>query len=140
MLRLIVVFILVLLTSCGTPTPPVSFAPGGEVVKGAIALSLDLTQKRLTQQLNAKDPTSDISNIKVENLEGIYLGKLPAYHLQGTYNLKLHLPEQDVTQKNNPFDVYLQRQKEGKTWRLVKRETNAEGDARWLTYLIHQGW
>jgi hypothetical protein len=139
MLRFIVVLVLVLLTACGTPTPPISFAPGGDVVKSAIALSLELTQQRLTQQLHANHPVSDISNIKVENLEPIYLGKLPTYHLQGTYNLKLELPEQQVTQKGNPFDVYIQRQREGKTWRLVKRETNEEGDVQWLTYLIHQG-
>lgn len=139
MLRLIVVMVLVLLTACGTPTPPISFAPGGDVVKSAIALSLELTQKRLTQQLQTDHPLSEISNIKVENLEALYLGKLATYHLQGTYNLKLELPEQQVIQKGNPFDVYIQRQREGKTWRLVKRETDEEGDGQWLTYLIHQG-
>ncbi len=139
MFRFVALIFLLFLTACGSPTPPTSFAPGGEIVKSAIALSLNLTQEKVTKQLNASDPNLGVSQINVKNIEPIYIGHLPTYHLEGTYNLKIGLPEQEVTQKDNPFDIYIQRQKEGKSWRLVKRETDSEGETQWLTYFIHHG-
>jgi hypothetical protein len=50
----------------------------------------------------------------------------------------LTLPRQTVTQKKNAFEIYLQRQSEGKTWRLLQREVKdgQAGEAQWSSYLI----
>lgn len=137
-LRLILVsFLILVLNACSSLTPPKEFAPNGEMVKKAILLQLKQTEETLSEYLLASSPQIEISQINVKKLEPIYVAKLPTYHLQGTYNLKLKLPRQKVTQQSNPFDVYLQRQVEGKTWRLLRRDLH-EGDAKpqWSSYLI----
>ena len=134
---ILVVLTIVLLTACGTATPPREFAPGGEIVAKAIALQFSQTQQSLSQQLNISVPQFDLSQIEVKQIEPISIGNLPTYHLQGTYYLSLKLPRRQVTQKNNPFDIYLQRQAEGETWRLLKREfAAANSQPQWSSYLI----
>ena len=134
---IVAVFLIELLIACSTLTPPTELAPNGEVVQKAIALQLNQTEQRLSKNLIASSPKLEISKISVTELKPLFIAQLPAYHLQGTYNLKVILPRQQVKQKNNRFDIYLQRQKEGKTWRLLKREvySNNAGE-KWRSYLI----
>ncbi len=136
---IVTAFFILLLTACGTTTPPTELAPSGEIVEKAIALQLEQTEDSLSQQLNTNTPKLGIANINVKNLESIYIAKLPAYHLQGTYNLTMKFSRQEVKLKNNPFEIYLQRQAEGKTWRLLRKKlTDDDNKFEWLTYLIPQ--
>jgi hydroxypyruvate isomerase len=125
-----------LLSACSSVKPPIEFAPNGEIIQKAIALQLSQTQQRLGQQLNASRPEFKVTQISVKKIEPIAVGNLAAYHLQGTYNLTLILPRQQVKQKNNNFDLYLQRQIEGKTWRLLKRNANSPQQNQWSSYII----
>ena len=122
--------LILLLSACGTPTPPRELAPNGQIVQKAIALQLNQTQQKIADRLNASSPQIQLNRIAVKQIEPIFVDKLATYHLTGTYTLTLKLPRQQVTQ-NNAFDIYLQRQAQGKTWRLLKRETN-----QWTSYLI----
>ena len=134
---ILVAILMVLLTACGSPIPPTEFAPDGNIVRKAIALQLSLTEQAISEQLKASHPELEITQIAVKQLDPLFIAKLPAYHLQGTYNLTLKLPRQQVKQKNNRFDIYLQRQVEGKTWRLLKRESSDSNKRdRWFSYLI----
>ncbi|GAB4526454.1 MAG: hypothetical protein Tsb0014_06600 [Pleurocapsa sp.] len=130
------VIIILLLSSCGYRTPPKELAPTGEIVKQAIALQLRQTEQTLAQKLNLADPEIKISNIRVKQLQPIFVADLPTYHLQGKYNLQLKLSRRQIEQKNNAFDVYLQRQAEGKTWRLLRKEYNENNERQWSSYLI----
>lgn len=134
-LILIAIFALTL-TACGTNTPALGQAPSKQLVKKAIALQVSQTQQQLTQQLQSSPPKFEITKVALRQLEPLFLGGLPTYHFLGTYNIKIGLSEQETQQKNS-FDVYIQRQKEGKTWRLVIPE-NSEKTAKstWRTYLI----
>ena len=140
--RLIVSLVLtgiciIALTACGTSTPSLGLAPSKQLVQKAIALQVSQTQQQLTQQLQASPPNVEIVKVALKQLEPLFLGGLPAYHILGTYNLKIQLPEQQVTQQKNSFDIYLQRQKQGKTWRLAIPEDNGKSaKATWRTYLI----
>ena len=137
LLGILLVLTIVILTACGTNPPPREFAPGGEIVAKAIALQLSQTEQTLSQQLYTSVPQLDIEQIKVQQIEPLSIGNLPTYHLQGTYQLTLKLPRQQVTQKNNPFDIYLQRQAEGETWRLLKRKFSpSKAKLQWSSYLI----
>lgn len=128
---------LMTLTACGTSTPPLSLAPTKQLVEKAIALQISQTQQKLTQQLQAASPNIEISQVKLKQLEPLFLDDLPTYHVWGTYNLTLKLPQQKLTQSNNSFDVYLQRQPQGKTWRLALPEDIGNGtQTRWHTYRI----
>lgn len=125
------------LFACGPAKPPIELAPDGAVVKRAIVFQLDQTQAGLSQQFQAPAPSFEVSKINVQSIEAIAINNLPAYHLQGGYDLKLRLPRQTVNQKQNPFDLYLQRQSEGKSWRLLKREFDGRTDReQWRSYLV----
>jgi hypothetical protein len=124
------------LTACQATTAPLEFAPDGEIVQKAIAWQLQQTQERLSQQLKTSPPQLAIDKIQVKLLEPIVVSELPAYHLRGFYNVTLRLPRQMVTQKRNPFEIYLQRQSEGKSWRLLQREVNSDEQIQWSSYLI----
>lgn len=134
---IVVLLIILLLNACSSLTPPLEFAPDGDIVKKAIVLQLKQTEATLSEYLMASNPKLDINQINVKKIDPIFISHLASYHLQGTYNLKLKLPRQKVTQQSNPFDIYLQRQVEGKTWRLLRRDLH-DGDAQpqWTSYLI----
>jgi hypothetical protein len=139
--RLIVSVVLIIsfaitLTACGTSTPPLGLAPGKPLVQKAIALQVSQTQRQLTQQLQASPPKFEITQVKLNQLEPLFIGNLPTYHIWGTYSLTVQSPQQ-VTQQKNPFEVYLQRQKEGKTWRLLlPQDSGKDTKASFNTYLI----
>lgn len=143
-LRLIVrifwlVIIAIALISCGQKTPAMELAPDRQIIKRAIAIEIEKTEQALSQQLEAFVPKLKISDLRVEKIEPIYIAKLPTYHLQGKYNLKLKLPRRQATQTDNSFELYLQRQTEPdlsvpsqqeaiqspEIWQILKREKNS---------------
>ncbi len=134
MLRIILTVILLgLLTACGVGVP----APGGQLVQKAIALQVSQTQKQLSQQLFQQPSTFEIAQIRVTHEEPLLIQKLPAYHIQGTYNFTLQRSSHQVTQQQNHFDIYLQRQIEGKTWRLaIPQSSSTNTEPTWRTWLI----
>jgi hypothetical protein len=121
-------------TACGINTPSLGLAPGKQLVQKAISLQVNQTQQQLTQQLHSSSQKFEITQVALKQLESLFIGNLPTYHFRGTYNLKLELPQQQATQQKNPFDVYIQRQKEGKTWRLLIPQDNGKGSFK--SYLI----
>lgn len=130
-------FLILLLTACSTVTPPREFSPSGDIVKKAIALQLKITEQAISEQLSTQNPNFSINQVTVEVLEPVYIGQLPTYHLQGKYNLTLNLPSQERNQQNNEFEIYIQRQLKGQTWRLLKQEMiEAEKKVQWRSYLI----
>lgn len=124
------------ISGCGVNTPSLGQAPNKQLVKSAIALQVSQTQEQLTQQLQSPPAKLKITKVSFKQLEPLFFGGLPTYHFLGTYNIKIGLPEQESQQKNS-FDVYIQRQKEGKTWRLLIPENNdKKANSTWRTYLI----
>lgn len=139
---LILMALCLLLTSCGGGQPSISLAPTSEIIRKAIVLQVQHSQTALSAQLQAATPDLTIRHIKVDQLESQYLAKLPTYHLQGHYDLSFELPDQTLEQTGNSFDIYLQRQREGKTWRWLKpeilpSEENPGEPKHWLTYRVY---
>lgn len=130
------IIILLLLNSCGYLAPPKELAPSGEIIKQAIAFQLEATQETLARQLDIASPSIKIANIRIEKLQPLFIGKLATYHLQGKYNLRLKLSRRQIDRKDNDFDLYLQRQAEGKTWRLLERDKKSKG-REWNSYLLN---
>ncbi|MBE9171010.1 hypothetical protein IQ238_27005 [Pleurocapsales cyanobacterium LEGE 06147] len=124
---------LFLLSSCTHPTPAKEFAPEVEIVQKALAVRWQQTEQNLAQQLNASLPEIEISKIQVQKTKPLFIDKLPTYHLEGKYNLRLKFPHRQVKQVNNSFDIYLQRQEEDNTWRLLERDRTK---STWTSYLI----
>jgi hypothetical protein len=120
-IKLGIIFVfLFFLNACTITAPPLEFTPNGDIINKAIMIQLNQTQTNLSKKLNAPFPQLEISQINIKQIEPIFINKLATYHLYGTYNLTLKYPKQIIKQKNNNFDIYLQRQQEGKTWRLIK--------------------
>lgn len=101
----------------------------------AIALQLEQTQQQLSNQLGVDFKGLEVNRVAVEQQELVNIENLPTFHVRGTYDLTLKLPKRRVTQQQNAFDVYLQRQQEGKTWRLLIPQSDRES-VHWLSYLI----
>ncbi|NEP11677.1 MAG: hypothetical protein F6J92_30280 [Symploca sp. SIO1A3] len=126
-----------MLSACGTNTPTLGLAPTKQLVQKAIALQVSQTQQQLTQRLQSLPSKFDITQVKLKQIEPFFIGDLATYRVLGTYSLTIDLQKQRVTQQNNLFDIYLQRQKEGKTWRLAVPQAIAQGKpSNWRTYLI----
>ena len=122
MWRLILVLVL-LLNGCS------GVEPNREIVENAIALQTRLLQQQLQQ---ISKPVID--HVNITQTTTLSIDKLTGYRINGTYDLKL--PKQRLSQKKNPFDIYLQRQKEGKAWRLALPKVAKNGVFTWLTYAI----
>jgi hypothetical protein len=137
LLSLITALLLFFLTACGSPTPPTEFAPDGETVSKALLLQVRHASDRLSESLKVDRPEIKIDKIDVRTLEPVYVGDLAAYHLRGEYDLILKLPRQKNTRQRNDFELYLQRQIEGKTWRLLERSADEnDAETRWRSYLV----
>lgn len=134
----IVVGLISFLTACGP-----GGGPSSGLVKKAIALQLTQVQQELSQQLSASSiqaSSVNIDRVNITEQEALPIEDLEGYRVRGTYNLTLKTKHRRVTQRQNPFEVYLQRQAEGKTWRLARPQPLADepGD-RWATQLIPNG-
>ncbi|TVQ57121.1 MAG: hypothetical protein EA366_09135 [Spirulina sp. DLM2.Bin59] len=139
---LIGIILCLLLTSCSGGRPSISLAPTPEIIRKAIVLQVQHSQTALSAQLKTAPPNLKIRHIKVDQVESLYLAKLPTYHLQGHYDLSFELPDQILEQSRNSFDIYLQRQREGKTWRWLRpeissTEENPPQPQHWLTYRVY---
>jgi PBP1b-binding outer membrane lipoprotein LpoB len=112
--------------------PPVS------VVEQAIALQLNQTQQELSQQLRISSQASKItvSHIKVKAQAPFQIEGLQAYQVKGICDFTVKLPKRSITQRKASFEVNLQQQKEGKTWRLAFLKMDDEGETFWVTEQI----
>lgn len=130
MLRIIVIVILMILTGCTTAV----LSPPKELVQKAIAFQLEQTQQQLSQQLDLEWKGFEINHLSIKQQQALTVQNLPTYHIQGTYDVMFKLPKRRLTQSKKPFEVYLQLQQEGKTWRMLSPEDNHK--SVWRSYLI----
>jgi hypothetical protein len=108
-----------LLTACGASQPPLNYGPDATMVKKAIEWQLEQRQNELAQQLGATMLQFQIKKVKTQGIEPLYVKKLATYHLEGSFDYQLDLDSDRHEQKHQDFDVYLQRQREGKSWRIL---------------------
>lgn len=132
-MRLIISLILIgLLTACTNSV----LAPTRQIVRSAIALQLEQTQQQLNQQLDLNFQGFKINHLSINSQKLLTRENLPTFHVQGTYDLTMNLPKKHLNQPQKPFDIYLQLQKEGKTWRLLQQELSQNTQPVWRSYLI----
>jgi hypothetical protein len=134
MIRVVFTGILLLLVTACTG---VALLPTYELVQKAIAIQLEQTQQQLSQKLDLDFQKFDIQGLSITQQQPLTIENLPAYHVQGTYNLTVKLPNREIKQPQKPFEIYLQIQREGKSWRLLVPEKNKENTRSiWHSYLI----
>ena len=133
MVRLVLTgVLLLLLTACNFGTP----SPNTNLIKSAIALSMQETQQQLSQNFNLDFRELEINHLSIKQRKLMTVEHLPAFRIQGTYDLSLKLPKRSIDQPNKLFDIYLQLQKEAKTWRLLLPPGGNEETSVWHSYLV----
>jgi hypothetical protein len=135
MVRLIVIAVMILLLG-GCNTNPLT--PTNGLIKKAISIQVEQTRKELGEQLDLEVEGWDIKHLAIKQFKSQTINTLPGYRVQGTYDLSLKVGERKLTQPKKPFDVYMQLQREGKTWRLLQPRKNSEGEIGWYSYLIER--
>ncbi len=129
----ITLIVLLILTACTTSV----LAPPSQLVEKAIALQLQKTQQQLNQQLDLDFQGFKINHLSITQEKPLTIQNLITYQVRGTYNLTFKLPKRKLIQPNKPFEVYLQLQQEGKTWRLLLPEqSRKDAETVWHSYLI----
>ncbi len=125
--------LLLLVTACTS----LALLPTYDLVQKGIALQLEHTQQELQQKVDLDFQKFDIKGVSITQQKPLNIGNLPAYHIQGTYDLIFKLTNQEISQLQKPFDIYLQIQREGKSWRLLMPEKNDKNPPSiWHSYLI----
>ncbi|WP_392534349.1 hypothetical protein [Nostoc sp. C117] len=134
MVRLVLTAILlVLVTACGS----IGLLPTSELVQKAIAFELEQTQQKLSQQLDLDFQGFEIKRLSISQEQPLTIENLPAFRVRGTYDLIVKLPKRQLTQPKKSFEVYLQIQQEGKTWRLLLPDKDSKNTKPiWRSYLI----
>lgn len=142
--KIVISLVLVgLLSACNVRFSLGGFQPSRAIVQRAITLQLNLTKAELREHLRQhhldgiRKPNYEINRVVILNEEPVVIQDLMAYHIRGTYNLTFKLPDGRLTDRGNPFDIYLQLQKEAKSWRLARQKSSGKNDRPvWATYLI----
>ncbi len=128
--------LIILLTSCGMTAR----FPDNKVIEKAIAMQVNPAQIHLSENLLQAPPKLDITKVEINNSEIIVVDNLPAYHLRGNYQVNLQLPNHKFNQKQ-PFNIYIQQQKQTKSWRLLIPNSVGENPKNtrfnWYSYLIN---
>ncbi|MBH8551725.1 hypothetical protein I8751_04910 [Nostocaceae cyanobacterium CENA357] len=134
MVRLVfTAILLVLLTACGS----IGLLPNSQLVQKAIALRLSQTQQQLNQQLDLDFQGFEIKHLSITQEQPLTIQNLPAFRVRGTYDLIVKLPKRQLTQPQQPFEVFMQIQQEGKTWRLLLPDKDGKTtQPTWRSYLI----
>jgi hypothetical protein len=120
----LVVLVLITLLGCQNGQAPREFAPSGAIIQRAMELKLTAYYKDLSQTIAAPTPMVEVKNIYVKQLDSFFLHQLPVYHVAGTYDVAIAFNHRIETRPRNTFDLYLQRQREGKTWRSLTQDKN----------------
>jgi|GEM_PF-489585 len=157
-------WLIVVLSGCGAIGLG---APPTAIVRRAVALQLLQTQTDLVQQLGPSDlatgratpsaalpdravitlddlaaePGLRIDRLRVQQRQPIEIDGRPGWQLTGDYAWSQRDRPQakpQHQQAQQPFAVYLQRQPEGKTWRLARPDPARSTPDRllWLTYRL----
>ena len=119
------------LLGCQLKQAPLEFAPDGDVIKREMQRELSQHYGELSNVIEATPPTVQPKNIRVKAINSFFLNRLPVYHTQGLYDVSLKFSNQEKISTNNSFDLYLQRQTEGKTWRSLEETENG-----WRSYQV----
>lgn len=116
------------------------FIPDQQLIGRAIARQMQLTSSNLQENLLMQGKVNQafiIDRVQIENIENFDIIGGRSYHVRGAYHLQSDSPSQTKIRANHPFDLYIQRQIEGKTWRLLRPVFDQEGkQINWLSYLI----
>ncbi|MGD1902069.1 MAG: hypothetical protein ACFB9N_07495 [Geitlerinemataceae cyanobacterium] len=113
------------------------FGPNADLpLEAALLRQAQFGQEQLVGQLRFDlEPTLRVRHIRVRSRRDFDIQGIPSYAVRGTYDLELEFPSRTLSRQRQPFELYLQPQAEGTTWRLAKLD-DAISPPQWRTYLL----
>jgi hypothetical protein len=133
--RLLPRILVISLLSLGLTACSIGGTPSQQIVEQALSIQVEQIQAELSRQLKMTDTSTSFSihHVVVNQQQPFKIAELPGYQVQGTYDYTLKAPNRELSRSKNPFELYLQRQPENKTWRLARLQLNEAGESYWLT-------
>lgn len=114
------VFTLLIITvfclSCTGNTAPLEYAPPPDVVRRALAFSLQIEYENLSNHLQEKNPQIVVKKINIANIKPVIINDLPTYKLTGKYQILFISKKKQKKIIENKFKLNIQREKKGQTW------------------------
>lgn len=127
--------ILILCMGCNSYQPPLEFAPNSTIIEKAIIFKLQRQHQYLSQHLDTKVPHLQVKKINIKKIEPTIIYNLPTYHLEGTYKLNIKQNNAKNRTINNTFNLDLQRQSKGNTWRVLIKVKGKKSE-KYFSYQI----
>lgn len=127
--------ILILCVGCNSHQAPLEFAPNSTIIEKAIIFKLQRQHQYLSQHLDTKVPQLQVKKINITKIEPTIIYNLPTYHLEGTYKLNIKQNNAKNRTINNTFNLDLQRQSKGSTWRILIK-VKGKKSAKYSSYQI----
>ncbi|RAQ45312.1 hypothetical protein B9S53_07800 [Arthrospira sp. O9.13F] len=114
---------------------PVGITPTPTLVQQALTIQIKEIHQQLKLQSDfARSPQSfKITRVAISNMEPIMINNLQGFKVEGTYNLSVKFSDRWWREQQNRFQIYLQRQAQGRIWRLARLENQTN---RWSTVPI----
>ena len=107
------------ITGCTSNQAPLELTPQSDIIEKALKIQLDKKYQQISQQLNTEKPQFEITKININQIKPTIKFKLPTYHLEGNYQIILRQRKSKRKTITNKFQIDLQRQSAGKTWRII---------------------
>jgi hypothetical protein len=105
----------------------------------ALLRQAQLGQEQLLGQLRLDPaPILHVRHIRVQSRRDLLIQEFPSYAVRGVYDLDVEFPQRTLTRQRQPFEVFLQPQAEGTTWRLARLDDTVN-PPQWRTYLLSGG-
>ncbi len=96
-------------------------------------------QEQLIGQLRFNQaPILHVRHIRVQSRRDLLIQDFPSYAVCGVYDLEIEFPRRTLTRQRQPFEIFLQPQSEGTTWRLARFDDTVN-PPQWKTYLLSGG-
>lgn len=125
--------ILILCMGCQGNQPPLEFAPNATIIEKGIMFKLQKQHEYLSQHLQTQPPKLKVTKINIQNIQPTIINSLSTYHLEGTYKLNIQQKNKKNRTINNSFNLDLQRQAKGDTWRILIKAK----DKKYYSYHIY---
>lgn len=130
--RWLAVVLVVLLSAC------TAFGlPDRAVIRAGLTLQLQQTETQLSDQLRLATPIIRVRKLKIRDRQPLEIGGRPAFQVLGQADWQLQQSGQKQQIKAQPFELYLQRQPQARTWRLAIPQSSSQSERQeWSTYAI----
>ncbi len=116
--------LIIFINGCTTTQAPLELTPSPKIIEKAIKIQLEQKYQQISEQLKTEQPAFKILKINVNKIEPTIKLNLPTYHLEGNCQISWRLNKSKRKKITNNFQLDLQRQSSGKTWRLLIRENH----------------